>query len=96
MGWLSRLFEMMPMRRRLDLPCSYGAPGASNRGPPKRVKSPSHAVVGGSAVLEDPADGRSLELNVGDILLLPGNPRHVLHDGSGRRRCQRETGRRLR
>src|SRR6185436_15731370 len=41
------------------------------------------AVVSGSAVLDDPAGGRSLELKAGDILLLPENPRHVLHDGSG-------------
>jgi AraC family transcriptional activator of mtrCDE len=29
------------------------------------------------------AGGRPLELKAGDILLLPGNPWHVLHDGSG-------------
>jgi AraC family transcriptional regulator, activator of mtrCDE len=34
-------------------------------------------------VLEDPAGGRPLRLEAGDILLLPGNPRHVLHDASG-------------
>jgi AraC-like DNA-binding protein len=27
--------------------------------------------------------GRQLQLKAGDILLLPGNPRHVMHDGSG-------------
>jgi hypothetical protein len=26
MDWLSRLFEMMPVRGRLDLRCSYGVP----------------------------------------------------------------------
>jgi len=66
MDWLSRLFEMMPVRGRLDLRCSY-----------------YHAVLSGSATLEDPAGGRSLQLRAGDILLLPGNPRHVMHDGSG-------------
>jgi AraC family transcriptional regulator, activator of mtrCDE len=33
--------------------------------------------------LEDPAGGRPLQLKTGDILLLPDNPRHVMHDGSG-------------
>jgi len=40
-------------------------------------------VLSGSAMLKDPAEGRSLQLKAGDILLLPGNPRHVMHDGSG-------------
>src|SRR6201982_72818 len=36
-------------------------------------------------MLEDPAGGKTLRLETGDILLLPGNPRHVMHDGSGAR-----------
>jgi AraC family transcriptional regulator, activator of mtrCDE len=83
MDWLSRLFEMMPVRGRLDLRCSYGAPWRIDQGPGGVDEIPYHAVVGGSAVLEDPAGGRPLQLRVGDVLLLPGNPRHVLHDGSG-------------
>jgi len=85
MDWLSRLFEMMPVRGRLDLRCSYGAPWRIDQGPGEVHEIPYHAVVGGSAVLEDPTGGRPLQLKVGDILLLPGNPRHVLHDGSGAR-----------
>jgi AraC family transcriptional activator of mtrCDE len=81
--WLSRLFEMMTVRGRLDLRCSYGAPWRIDQGPGEPGEIPYHAVLGGSAVLEDPAGGRPLKLKVGDILLLPGNPRHVLHDGSG-------------
>jgi AraC family transcriptional regulator, activator of mtrCDE len=81
--WLSRLFEMMPVRGRLDRRCLYGAPWRIDRGPGEVGEIPYHAVVGGSAVLEDPGGGRPLRLKVGDILLLPGNPRHVLHDGSG-------------
>jgi AraC family transcriptional activator of mtrCDE len=34
-------------------------------------------------MLEDPAGGRLLLLKSGDILLLPSNPRHVMHDASG-------------
>jgi AraC family transcriptional activator of mtrCDE len=83
MDWLSRLFEMMPVRGRLDLRCSYGAPWRIDQGPGEANEIPYHAVLSGSATLEDPAGGRSLLLTAGDILLLPGNPRHVIHDGSG-------------
>ena len=83
MDWLSRLFEMMPVRGRLDLRCSYGAPWRIEQGPGEANEIPYHAVLAGSAMLEDPAGGRPLQLKAGDILLLPGNPRHVMHDGSG-------------
>ncbi|MBR0935862.1 AraC family transcriptional regulator [Bradyrhizobium jicamae] len=85
MDWLSRLFEMMPVRGRLDLRCSYGAPWRIDQGPGEPNEIPYHAVVGGSAVLEGPPGGKPLRLLSGDILLLPGNPRHVMHDGSGAR-----------
>jgi AraC family transcriptional regulator, activator of mtrCDE len=85
MDWLSKLFEMMPVRGRLDLRCSYGAPWRIDQGPGEVNEIPYHAVVGGSAVLEDPAGGKPLLLQTGDILLLPGNPRHAMHDGSGAR-----------
>src|SRR5258707_4588220 len=82
MDWLSRLFEMMPVRGRLDLRCSYGAPWRIDQGPGEANEIPYHAVLAGSATLEDPAGGRSLQLKTRDILLLPGNPPHVNHDGS--------------
>jgi AraC family transcriptional regulator, activator of mtrCDE len=85
MDWLSRLFEMMPVRGRLDLRCAYRAPWRIDQGPGEPNEIPYHAVVRGSAVLEDPAGGRPLRLQAGDILLLPGNPRHLMHDGSGAR-----------
>lgn len=85
MDWLSRLFEMMPVRGRLDLRCSYGAPWRIHQGPGEANEIPYHAVVGGSAVLDDAAGGKPLLLQTGDILLLPGNPRHVMHDGGGAR-----------
>jgi AraC family transcriptional activator of mtrCDE len=81
--WLSRLFEMIPVRGRLDLRCSYGAPWRIEQGPGEANEIPYHAVLSGSAMLEDPGGGRSLQLRAGDILLLPGNPRHVMHDSSG-------------
>jgi AraC family transcriptional activator of mtrCDE len=83
MDWLSRLFEMMPVRGRLDLRCSYGAPWRIDQGPGEANEVPYHAVLAGSATLEDPAGGRPLQLKTGDILLLPGNPRHIMHDGGG-------------
>jgi AraC family transcriptional activator of mtrCDE len=85
MDWLSRLFDMMPVRGRLDLRCFYGAPWQIDQGPAEAGAIPYHAVVGGSAVLKDPAGGPPLRLVAGDILLLPHNPRHILHDGSGAR-----------
>lgn len=85
MDWLSRLFEMMPVRGRLDLRCSYGAPWRIEQGPGEANEVPYHAVVRGSAMLEDPGGGKPLRLEAGDILLLPGNPRHVMHDGGGAR-----------
>src|SRR5258707_1702435 len=83
MDWLSRLFEMMPVRGRLDLRCSYGAPWRIDQGPGEANEIRYHDVLAGSATVEDPAGGRPLQLKAGDILLLPGNPRHVMHDGSG-------------
>ncbi|MCA6121432.1 AraC family transcriptional regulator [Bradyrhizobium sp. WSM 1704] len=83
MDWLSRIFEMMPVRGRLDLRCSYGAPWRIEQGPGAANEIPYHAVLAGSAMLDDSVGGRPLRLNAGDILLLPGNPRHVMHDGSG-------------
>lgn len=78
MDWLSGLFEMTPVSGRLDLRCSYGAPWRIDQGPGEANEIPYHAVVGGSAVLEDPAGGKPLRLESGDILLLPGNPHHVM------------------
>jgi len=83
MDWLSRLLEMMPVRGRLDLRCAYGTPWRIDQGPGEPNEIPYHAVLAGSAMLDDPAGGRPLKLKPGDILLLPGNPRHVMHDGSG-------------
>lgn len=83
MDWLSRLFEMMPVRGRLDLRCAYGAPWRIDQGPGQPNEIPYHAVLAGSAMLDDPAGGRPLKLEPGYILLLPGNSRHVMHDGSG-------------
>jgi len=85
MDWLSRLLDMIPVHGRLDLRCSYGAPWRIDQGPGEANEIPYHAVIRGSALLEDAAGGKPLYLQTGDILLLPGNPRHLMHDGSGAR-----------
>jgi AraC family transcriptional activator of mtrCDE len=56
MDWLSRLFEMMPVRGRLDLRCVYGAPWRIDQGPGEANEIPYHAVLAGSATLEDPGE----------------------------------------
>jgi AraC family transcriptional regulator, activator of mtrCDE len=83
--WLSKLFEMVTVRGRLDLRCAYGAPWRIDQGPGEANEIPYHAILAGSAVLENPAGGRPVQLKAGDILLLPCNPRHVMHDGGGAR-----------
>lgn len=85
MDWLSQLLEMMPVRGRLDRRCSYAAPWRIEQEPSEANEIPYHAVIRGSLLLEDPAGRKPLQLKAGDILLLPGNARHVMHDGSGAR-----------
>jgi len=83
LDWLSRLFEMITVRGRLDLRCLYGAPWRIDQGPAEAGAIPYHAILAGSAMLEDAAQRRPTRLTAGDILLLPHNPRHSLVDGSG-------------
>jgi AraC family transcriptional activator of mtrCDE len=71
MDWLSRLFEMIPVRGRVDLRCLYVSTWRIEQGPADVGEIPYHAVVSGSGFLEDPTGGRPLELKAGDILLLP-------------------------
>ena len=40
MDWLSRLFEMMPVRGQLDLRCNYGAPWRIDQGPGGAERNP--------------------------------------------------------
>jgi AraC family transcriptional activator of mtrCDE len=56
MDWLSRLFEMTPVRGRLDSRCSNGAPWRIDQGPGKANEIPYHAVLAGSATLDDPGE----------------------------------------
>lgn len=83
LDWLSRLLDMMPVRGHLDLRCFYGAPWRIEQEGAEPGEIPYHAVLAGSAVLDDPAGGRPQHLVAGDILLLSRGSAHVLHDGSG-------------
>jgi AraC family transcriptional activator of mtrCDE len=85
LDWLSRLFEMVTVRGRLDLRCFYGAAWRIDQGPAETGAIPYHAILAGSAMLEDSGGRRPVRLRAGDILLLPHNPRHALADGSGAR-----------
>src|SRR5260370_6152404 len=81
MDWLSRLFEMVPVRGRLDLRCNYGAPWRIDQGPGEANEIPYHAVLAGSATLEDPAGRRPPPPKPRCLLLLTRHPPHVMPDG---------------
>lgn len=81
--WLSRLLDMMPVHGHLDLRCYYGAPWRIDEDRAEPGEIPYHAVLAGSAVLQDPAGGPPKPLVAGDILILPHGSAHRLHDGSG-------------
>lgn len=83
--WLSRLLDMTPVRGQLDLRCLYGAPWRIDQAAMETGEIPYHVVLAGSAMLDDPAGGPPLHLDVGDILLFSQGDAHVLHDGSGAR-----------
>src|SRR5260370_12069274 len=47
MDWLSRLFEMMPVRGRLDFPCSYAPPCRIHQRPAQSTQIPYHPLLAG-------------------------------------------------
>jgi len=83
MDWLSHLLSLMPVRGRLDLRCLYGAPWRIDQAAAEDGAIAYHAVLAGSAIVEDPTGGPPHRLDAGDILLLPCGAAHSLHDGSG-------------
>ncbi|WP_333679227.1 AraC family transcriptional regulator [Dyella sp.] len=85
LDWLSRLLEITPVRGQLDLRCMYGAPWRIDQSESAPGEIPYHAVLGGSAMLEDPAGGKPRPLKAGDIVLLADGDAHTLHDGGGKR-----------
>lgn len=85
LDWLSRLLEITPVRGQLDLRCMYGAPWRIDQSESAPGEIPYHVVLGGTAVLEDPAGGAPRQLAAGDIVLLADGDAHTLHDGGGKR-----------
>lgn len=85
LDWLSRLLDMMPVRGHLDLRCFYGAPWRIDQAASAPGEIAYHAVLGGSAMLNDEAGRPSQRLVPGDILLITDGAAHSLHDGSGAR-----------
>lgn len=85
LDWLSRLLDITPVRGELDLRCMYGAPWRIDQRASAPGEIPYHVVLGGSAVLEDPAGGAPKPLAAGDIVLLADGKAHTLHDGGGKR-----------
>lgn len=85
MDWLSRLVAMMPVNGRLDLRCLYGAPWRIDQMAAEPGAMAYHAVLAGSAIVENPIGGATQRLNAGDILMIPSGMAHCLHDGSGER-----------
>lgn len=83
MDWLSHLLAMIPVSGRLDLRCLYGAPWRIDQPGADVGGIAYHAVLAGSAIIEDPDGGPPHRLLAGDILLLPSGKDHSLHDGSG-------------
>jgi AraC family transcriptional regulator, activator of mtrCDE len=81
--WLSRLLEIVPVQGYLELRCLYRAPWVIDQYRPLAGEIRYHILVKGSAVLEDPEGGPPRHLEEGDILLVPRDAPHELHDGSG-------------
>ena len=81
--WLSRFLEMVPVRGYLDIRCFYGAPWRIEFPHAETGEVPYHAIVGGSAVFDDPVTGSRRHLTAGDIFMLPHGGAHVMHDGGG-------------
>lgn len=85
LDWLSRLLEITPVHGQLDLRCMYGAPWRIDQSESAPGEIPYHVVLGGSAMLEDPAGKAPKPLIAGDIVLLADGNAHTLHDGGGKR-----------
>lgn len=85
LDWLSRLLGMMTVHGQLELRCAYGAPWQVVYEDSNAGEMPYHIVLGGSAILETPGQGKAQNLHAGDIVMLTHGSAHVLHDGTGTR-----------
>lgn len=81
--WLSRLLDMITVRGRLEIRCSYGAPWQVAYEDSEPGEMPYHVILRGTAVLETPGAGAPQRVQAGDVVLMLHGSNHVLHDGSG-------------
>ncbi|QKG67112.1 AraC family transcriptional regulator [Pseudomonas sp. B14-6] len=81
--WLSRLLDMITVKGRLEIRCSYGAPWQVAHEDSEPGEMPYHIILRGSAFLETPGMGAPRLLQAGDVVLLLHGSQHRLHDGSG-------------
>lgn len=81
--WLSKLLELITVKGRLEIRCSYGAPWQVSSSNTVPGHMPFHIITQGSAVLETPGFGGPQFLRAGDVVILLRNDQHSLHDGSG-------------
>jgi len=82
MDLLSRVLSLIPVSGRLDVRCHFGAPWEIVEGNSPVREIAYHVLLTGNAVLES-ADGKSVPLTAGDIILFPAGDAHRIHDGSG-------------
>jgi AraC family transcriptional activator of mtrCDE len=74
---------MITVTGRLEVRCAYGAPWRVAWPQSGAQEIPYHIVLKGRAILKDAKTDTTMELEGGDVVLLPHGSEHVLHDGSG-------------
>src|SRR5262249_61591695 len=83
MDWLSRLFEVMPVRGRLDLRCSYGAPWRIDQDPARSTRSRIMRLSADRRYLEIRLGGGRRSWRAGPLCRFPENPRPGVLCGGG-------------
>lgn len=74
--------QSLALQGRLDLRCRFATPWAADHDALPAGQAPYHVVLAGQCRVELPAAGASLELEAGDVLLLPHGAQHRLCDGA--------------
>ena len=82
MDTLSRLLSLFTIHTSLDIRCELAAPWVLDEPASTPGTAPFHVIVEGSARLDAP-DQAAVELQAGDIVVLPGGGAHRLHAGPG-------------
>lgn len=87
---LSPLVAALAPQGRLDLRCLFGRSFRAPHGAVGPWRAPFHVVLQGRCELELPAQGTTLALEPGTLVLLPRGTAHVLRAGSTRPRAVRQ------